>query len=86
MNSRVKHIMKVSIFFVTSKLDFFLWSDTLRDKQQRARKKKGEEEVRKTRASGCSLADRLCRVTIVFTVHFRAQRHSLKMHLSTMIS
>lgn len=39
-----------SFFFVlSSKLDFVLLSDTVRDKQQRVRKKKGEEEVRKTR-------------------------------------
>lgn len=35
-------------FFVQSCI-FFLLSDTVRDKQQRARKKKGEEEVRETR-------------------------------------
>lgn len=70
--------------FFLDKVSFFLLSDTLRDKQQRARKKKGEE-VRKARSGGCSF-DILCRVTIVTTMYFRAQSPSLKMHLSTMMS
>lgn len=38
------------VFFVCHQSSiFFLLSDTVRDKQQRARKKKGEEEVRETR-------------------------------------